>query len=138
MPVLFRAILRGLRVSEATNLLADDVDLKQGVLTIRNSKFGKTRYVPMSDELTGICAAYAETRLVGPPDADWFFAAPDGGHYDTRTIYNAFRELLWKAGISHGERETVRDCTISDTHFAFIPCEGGHCGGLILPPCCPD
>lgn len=103
MPVLFRMLYCcGLRVSEVTNLLADDVDLKQGVLTIRNSKFGKTRYVPMSDELTGICAAYAETRLVGPPDADWFFAAPDGGHYDTRTIYNAFRELLWKAGISHG------------------------------------
>ncbi len=103
MPVLFRMLYCcGLRVSEAANLLADDVDLEQGVLTIRDSKFGKTRYVPMSAELTSICAAYAETRLVGPPGADWFFAAPDGGHYDVRTIYHAFRQLLWKAGISHG------------------------------------
>ncbi len=105
MPVLFRILYCcGLRVSEAINLLADDVDLEQGILTIRNSKFGKTRYVPMSAELTAVCAAYAETRLVGPPGADWFFAAPDGGHYDVRTIYSVFRELLWKAGISHGGR----------------------------------
>lgn len=103
MPVLFRILYCcGLRVSEVINLLADDVDLEHGVLTIRNSKFGKTRYVPMSAELTGICAAYAETRLVGPPEADWFFIAPDGGRYDTRTIYATFREILWKAGISHG------------------------------------
>lgn len=103
MPVLFRMLYCcGLRVSEAANLLAEDVDLEQGILTIRNSKFGKTRYVPMSAELTGVCAAYAATRLIGQPGSDWFFAAPDGGHYDTRSIYNAFRELLWKAGISHG------------------------------------
>lgn len=103
MPVLFRMLYCcGLRVSEATNLLADDVDLEQGILTIQNSKFGKTRYVPMSAELTGICAKYAKTRLVGPPGADWFFAAPDGGHYNVRTIYSVFRDLLWKAEISHG------------------------------------
>ena len=103
MPVLFRMLYCcGLRVSEATNLLASDVDLEHGILTIRNSKFGKTRYVPMSAELTAVCAVYAETRLVGLPGADWFFEAPDGGHYNTRSIYNIFRELLWKAGISHG------------------------------------
>lgn len=57
MPVLFRMLYCcGLRVSEATNLLASDVDLEHGILTIRNSKFGKTRYVPMSAELTAVCA----------------------------------------------------------------------------------
>lgn len=105
MPVLFRMLYCcGLRVSEAANLLADDVDLARGVLTIQNSKFGKTRYVPMSEELTVVCSTYAKTRLVGPKEADWFFAAPDGGHYDTRSIYHVFRGLLWKAGISHGGR----------------------------------
>lgn len=105
MPVLFRMLYCcGLRVSEAVDLLANDVDLEHGVLTIRNSKFGKSRYVPMSAELTGVCSAYAETRLIGPSGADWFFAAPDGGHYNIRSIYDVFRELLWKAGISHGGR----------------------------------
>ena len=105
MPVLFRMLYCcGLRVSEAIMLKGEDVDLSIGVLTIRDSKFGKTRYVPMSPELTSICTEYAQTRLVGKAPNDWFFAAPDGGHYDTRSIYSVFRELLWDAGISHGGR----------------------------------
>lgn len=37
----------GLRHSEALDLCRDDVDLDQGVLTVRESKFGKTRLVPL-------------------------------------------------------------------------------------------
>lgn len=105
MPVLFRMLYCcGLRVSEATKLLSEDVDLKEGVLTVRESKLGKARYVPMSDELTNVCVDYNKTRLVAADGDDWFFAAPDGGHYDTRSIYDIFRKLLWAAGISHGGR----------------------------------
>lgn len=105
MPVLFRMLYCcGLRVSEALKLKGEDVDLENGILTIRESKSGKSRYVPMSAELTEVCSHYARTRLVGPPGGDWFFAAPDGGRYDTRTVYHIFRQLLWKAGISHGGR----------------------------------
>ena len=105
MPVLFRMLYCcGLRVSEAINLKGGDVDLENGILTIREGKAGKSRYVPMSAELTEICSRYARTRLVGPPGNDWFFAAPDGGRYDTRSVYHSFRQLLWEAGISHGGR----------------------------------
>jgi integrase len=37
----------GLRVSEAIGLQRDDADLKEGVLTIRQTKFGKSRLVPL-------------------------------------------------------------------------------------------
>ena len=37
----------GLRLGEARNLEMPDVDLKAAVLTIRCSKFGKTRLVPL-------------------------------------------------------------------------------------------
>jgi len=105
MPVLFRMLYCcGLRVSEATELRGDDVDLENGVLLIRKSKFSKTRYVPMSAELTAVCAKYAATRLVGECENDWFFAAPDGGYYGDRGIYGIFRDLLYEAGISHGGR----------------------------------
>jgi len=92
----------GLRVSEATNLHVKDVSLTDGVLTICESKFGKTRYVPMSDELLQVCRVYAIDNAVNPQD--YFFRAPDGGLYDTRSIYAVFRDTLWKAGISHGGR----------------------------------
>ena len=104
MPVIFRMLYCcGLRVSETVRLLGDDVDLKNGTLTVRDSKFGKSRYIPMSNELADVCRIYDKTRLVAPIGADdWFFAAPDGGRYSEKEIYNVFREVLWKAGISHG------------------------------------
>src|SRR5262245_33871047 len=37
----------GLRISEARNLQTEDVDLTRGVLTIRGTKFGKSRLVPI-------------------------------------------------------------------------------------------
>jgi integrase len=37
----------GLRISEAIRLNREDVDLKQGLLTIRLTKFGKSRLVPI-------------------------------------------------------------------------------------------
>jgi site-specific recombinase XerD len=37
----------GLRISEVLALTRDDVDLRNGLLTIRGAKFGKTRLVPL-------------------------------------------------------------------------------------------
>jgi len=37
----------GLRVSEAIHLLDTDVDLKLGMLTIRQTKFAKSRQLPI-------------------------------------------------------------------------------------------
>ena len=48
METLFGLIAcTGLRISEALGLSDADVDLKGGVLTIRQSKFGKSRLVPL-------------------------------------------------------------------------------------------
>jgi integrase len=104
LPVLFRILYCcGLRVTEVTQLLGEDVNLNNGILTIRKTKFSKNRYVPMSKELTDFCADYAQTRLIGEP-VDWFLPARDGGYYCDRSVYTAFRELLYRAGIPHGGR----------------------------------
>lgn len=105
MPMLFRLLYCcGLRATEALTLRNEDADLENGILTIRESKFEKTRYVPMAEPLWLQMKEYA---LKEPSDVcpkDYFFRAPDDGHYGTKGLYCVFRECLWNAGISHGGR----------------------------------
>jgi integrase len=103
MPLLWRMLYCcELRVSEATGLLGSDVDMRHGVLTIRESKGGKSRYVPMSPQLVEKCLHYDKTRLKQSGGNDWFFATPQGGEYCDSAVYKAFRKVLTTAGISHG------------------------------------
>ena len=52
----------GLRVSEAVALTLEDVDLSTAVITIRDTKFNKTRLVPLGLELNRVTAQYAASR----------------------------------------------------------------------------
>lgn len=94
----------GLRISEALALKMKDVDIDNGVLTVLESKFEKSRYVPMAPELTDRCRNYAKTIRKNSYAEDWFFPAPDGSHYSRKTIEAIFRTLLYEAGIPHTGR----------------------------------
>jgi integrase/recombinase XerD len=48
----------GLRLGEALRLCLSDVDLQQDLLTIRETKFYKTRWVPIGSDLAGILREY--------------------------------------------------------------------------------
>jgi integrase len=52
----------GLRVGEAMSLTVDDVDLAESLLTVRESKFYKSRLVPMGPRLTEALCVYAKGR----------------------------------------------------------------------------
>jgi integrase/recombinase XerD len=105
LPLLFRILYGcGLRISEALNLKLKDVDLKQGTLFIRDTKFGKERIVPMAETLTERCRLYADRVHNFESCNTFFFLSPYGGRYNEGTIYKLFREILWKAGISHSGR----------------------------------
>src|SRR5215471_13067379 len=55
-------VVGGLRISEAIKLERQDVDLEQGLLTIRRTKFNKTRLVPLHDSSRDVLADYARRR----------------------------------------------------------------------------
>jgi integrase/recombinase XerD len=59
----------GMRVNEALNLDRPDVDLGHGILTIRRTKFGKSRLLPVHSSTVDALKQYAETR-------DRIFAKP--------------------------------------------------------------
>jgi integrase len=52
----------GLRVSEALRLTPDDVDMDAGVLTVRETKFHKSRLVPLHPSTKQALKRYAEQR----------------------------------------------------------------------------
>lgn len=52
----------GMRINEALGLDRTDVDLGTGVLTIRRTKFGKSRLVPVHPSTTAALQRYTETR----------------------------------------------------------------------------
>ena len=91
----------GFRISEVLNLKIDDIDLKNGVIHVREAKFGKERIIPMSNTLTTMCKQYSNTVHVTKFKDDFYFPSPYGGPYKADTIYKLYRDLLWSAGIPH-------------------------------------
>ena len=61
-PLLLLLYGAGLRISEAVALTRADVDLTASLLTIHESKFYKTRLVPVGPRLTAALTAYADDR----------------------------------------------------------------------------
>lgn len=78
----------GMRVGEALRLDRDDVDFLHGALIVRDSKFGKSREVPVHESTTAALHAYAERREELWPQASSpaFFISLAG----TRLRYDAF------------------------------------------------
>lgn len=71
----------------------------------------------MHDSLVKYCREYSQKLHPVYSDDDWFFASRKG-QYHEGTIYHYFRELLFRAGISHGGRGMARGCMTCDIHFA--------------------
>jgi integrase len=113
METLFGLIAcTGLRISEALGLHDADVDLKAEALTVRQSKFGKSRLVPLHPSAVEALARYRtlRTRHVRvTPDAPFFVATRGrllGEPLGDRQVHRIFEELRnqlgWVDRGSHG------------------------------------
>ena len=101
-PVLFRILYGcGLRIGEALALKIQDVDLKDGILTIRHAKNDKTRLVPMSESLLLSCRKYSNECLLGVPRDEYFPRKKYGGSRNVGTVGQTFRTILWRSGIPY-------------------------------------
>ena len=73
MPEVFRLLYGcGFRVSEVLKLRVADADLNRGILTVRDSKFGKDRHVPPALPLVRRLQAYDAALGRRPADAFFF------------------------------------------------------------------
>jgi integrase/recombinase XerD len=91
----------GLRIGEALGLDRDDVDLAEGVLRVRDTKFGKSREVPLHASTVDALVAYARLRdqhcprPVGPS----FFVSTAGSRLLYCNAHLAWLELVRRAGL---------------------------------------
>ena len=106
----------GMRVSEVLNLDRDDVDLTHGVLTVRDSKFGKSRYLPVHESTTQALSRYARRRdrLCPNPPTLAFFLAERGTPITQWALRRTFVKLSRQVGLrapakSHGMGPRLHD-----------------------------
>jgi integrase len=86
----------GLRISEALRLRREDADLDAGVLTIRETKFHKSRLVPLHPSATEALRTYvvARARVLPRLDGTAFFVSEAGRALAYSTVRIVFRHLV--------------------------------------------
>jgi integrase len=78
-PMLLRILYGcGLRLGEALSLTWNEVDLADGIITVKIAKNQKQRLVPMSDELTRILRLYRKAQCFEMSDNSLLFKKSDG------------------------------------------------------------
>lgn len=105
----------GMRISEVIALDVSDIDLRQGIITIRRTKFGKSRLIPLHASTVAALDRYAHKRdRLVKRASDAFFLSEKGvriSQWGTR--YN-FAQVSRKIGLRspggrHGHGPRIHD-----------------------------
>lgn len=110
----------GMRISEALGLTLRDVDLETGIITVRESKFRKSRLLPLHPTTIEALQRYSRLRdaLVPTPISTDFFLSDGGRRMVQDTVQRRFRRLCDQLGWrSRGGHPAPR---IHDLRHSFI------------------
>ncbi len=94
-------VVTGMRLGEALHLRTEDMDWSEGVLTIRDTKFGKSRLVPLHPSTRKVLAAYAKRRdsLFVELAGAYFFVNRNGNRLDRGEVHRVFYALSRQIGL---------------------------------------
>jgi integrase len=108
----------GMRIGEAIKLDRGDVDWGQGVLLIRESKFGKSRLVPLHPSSMAALRDYARLRdhLQPRPADPSFFVSLTGKRLIYAVVSQTFRQLVDDAGVG---ADAARPPRLHDLRHSF-------------------
>jgi integrase len=110
----------GLRLSEALQLKQADVDSARAILVIRETKFKKSRMVPLHPSTAQALKMYQQATLVMPrsPGVETLFLTASGNSLPKRSVHNTFEDLRRGLGwIARGGHPHPR---IHDLRHTFI------------------
>lgn len=94
----------GMRIGEAIKLDRSDVDWATGVLAIRESKFGKSRLVPLHPTAMAVLAEHTDLRDTWHPrpKEPSFFVSLTRKRLSYAVVCQTFRQLVDNAGVGAG------------------------------------
>jgi integrase len=108
----------GMRVGEVIALARADINWDDGVITVRNSKFNKSRELPLDPSTVEALGEYARLRdrLVMRPASAAFFMSGKGTPVLYESFSERFRELIRSSGVGTGSNRQPR---IHDVRHSF-------------------
>src|SRR5260370_40681301 len=108
----------GMRIGEVIRLDRDDIDWDQGVLTVRDSKFGRSREIPVHPSALAALRAYAQRRdrLCPQPRTAACFISPAGARLVYTTVQPTFSRIAGNARV--GPRPPLRRARLHDLRHA--------------------
>jgi integrase/recombinase XerD len=108
----------GMRVGEAIALDRSALDCTEGVITVRNGKFGKSRSVPLHPQASSALAEYARhrDRRFRRPANPAFFLSLAGSRLIYSDVHQTFLHLLVAASLADREPHRPR---IHDLRHTF-------------------
>lgn len=113
----------GLRPGEALALNNSDVDLNNGILSIRQSKFGKSRFVPLADSTRAALVKYAKQRdkLCLHPRSEAFLISERGQRLQGCAARRTFARISCAVGVrpETGTRRIGRGPRLQDFRHCF-------------------
>ena len=130
-------VAAGLRLSEALQLKVCDVDLDEASITVRQTKFHKSRCLPIAASVVQALVQYRgrRNRHADPGAAAPFFVSSKGGSLPKRTVENVFERmrpsLQWQARGDHAHprihdlRHTFAVRRVQRWHEAGVSVEHG-------------
>ena len=113
-------LVTGMRVNEALGLDRLDVDLKLGIVHIRRTKFGKSRYVPVHPSTVEALKKYAESRdHIFPAPTAAFFLSERGRRITASIVHYTFATLSQRIGLRAGAKGRGHGPRLMDMRHRF-------------------
>jgi integrase len=109
----------GMRVGEAIRLDNNDVDLRHGILTVRGTKFGKSRELPVHATTVDALRSYLRLRdrICPEPVTDAALISPAGTRLIYCNVHSTVRDLRRRVGLL--PRSTACRPRIHDVRHTF-------------------
>lgn len=111
-PAIILAVNTGMRLNEIQDLTWQDIDLRRSFITLRFTKNGETRRVPMNQTVRDVLSGFTDRN-----DNSYIFCKKDGTRYNFRS---PFLRAVQKAGIKDFHFHDLRHTAASYLAMAGV------------------